>query len=340
MDNAMYRSVSLPTGASLSAKARYNIEDGWDYAYLIVSTDGGATFSTVPTTLSTNTNPNGQNFGEGITGVSTNGDWVDLAADLSAYGGQTVLLGFEYWTDGAQEGTPGAPYQPGISLDDVAISGQPTDGAESNTGWTFSPQTGGFHATTGTETQPYFNAYVVENRQYIGPSELRVGFDGPLGIAPYNFGGTIGPNWAERFPYEDGVLVWYWDTQYADNNVGDHPGAGEILPVDAHPGILHWSDGSVVRPRLQSYDSTFTSKKTDGITLHKLGVPTAFGSQPGAHTFDDTKSWWTASDPGDSLGHYQASWSSVDVPKTGTTVDIKGHVKKDHSVDIEVTPAP
>ena len=140
-------------------------------------------------------------------------------------------------------------------------------------GWTFSPETGGFHVTTGVDEQSFANYYVVENRQYIGPDKLRVGFDGPLGVAPYNFGGTIGPNWAERHPYEDGVLIWYWNTEYANNNVGDHPGEGEILPVDAHPGLLHWSDGSIVRARIQSYDSTFGVKKTDAITLHNAGGP-------------------------------------------------------------------
>jgi immune inhibitor A len=340
IDVAMTKSVAIPAGGQLAAKARYNIEGGWDYAYLIVSTDGGATFATVPTNLSTNDSPNGQNFGEGITGVSTAGGWVDLTADLSAYAGTTVMLGFEYWTDPAQEGEPGAPYTPGFALDDITVTGQPTDGAESDAGWTYAPATGGFHVTSGTESTPYFNAYVVENRQYIGPDQLRVGFDGPLGKAPYNFGGTIGPDWAERHPYEDGVLIWYWNTQYANNNVGDHPGEGEILPVDAHPNLLHWADGSVARARIQSYDSTFGNKKTDAITLHKAGVETRFASQPGVSVFDDMQNWWTASDPGDALGNHQARWIGVNVPKTGTTVEVKGNTKKDYSVDIAVTPAP
>jgi immune inhibitor A len=136
------------------------------------------------------------------------------------------------------------------------------------------------------------------------------------------------------------VLIWYWNTQYANNNVGDHPGEGEILPVDAHPQIMHWADGTVVRPRIESYDSTFGVKKTDAITLHKLGVPSTFKSQPGVSLFDDMQSWWTASDPGDALGNHQAAWTSVNVPKTGTKVQVKGATKKDWSVDIEVTPAP
>ena len=71
---------------------------------------------------------------------------------------------------------------------------------------------------------------------------------------------------------------------------------------------MHWADGSVARARIQSYDSTFGVKKTDEITLHKAGVATKFKSQPGVHEFDDTKSWWTASDPGDPLGNYKAAW--------------------------------
>ena len=65
------------------------------------------------------------------------------------------------------------------------------------------------------------------------------------------------------------MLIWYWNTQYDNNNVGDHPGEGEILPVDAQPQIMHWADGSVARARIESYDSTFGVKKTDAITLHK-----------------------------------------------------------------------
>ena len=102
---------------------------------------------------------------------------------------------------------------------------------------------------------------------------------------------------------------------------------------------MHWADGTVVRPRIQSFDSTFGVKKTDTITLHKSGVATTFESQPGVSVFDDTQNWWTATDPGDALGHYQAAWLGVNVPHTGTRVDVNGTTKKDDSVNIEVTPA-
>ena len=87
----------------------------WDYAYLTVNGNP------VHTNLSTNTNPNAQNFGEGITGV--HGGWVDLTADLSAFAGQTVTIGFRYWTDGAQQGTPGEPSPPGFQSTTSHITG-------------------------------------------------------------------------------------------------------------------------------------------------------------------------------------------------------------------------
>jgi immune inhibitor A len=92
---------------------------------------------------------------------------------------------------------------------------------------------------------------------------------------------------------------------------------------------MHWADESVARARIEPYDSTFGVHKTDAITLHKVGVPTTFASQPGVSLFDDMQSWWTASDPGDALGNHKAAWTSVNVPMTGTRVQVKGDTKKD-----------
>jgi immune inhibitor A len=313
LDVSMTKSVSLPAGATLNAKVRYSIEQNWDYAYLIVNGNP------VATNLSTNTNPNGQNFGNGITG-SSGGNWVDLTANLSSYAGQTVTIGFRYWTDGAA-------VESGFQVDDITVAGQ-TYGAEADDGFTLN----GFRVTSGTETQGYFNAYIAENRQYLG-------YDAGLRTGPYNFGGTVGPNWAERFPYQDGLLIWYWDTSYSDNNVGDHPGAGLILPVDAHPAPLHWADGSVMRPRLQSFDATFTLAPTDKITLHNGGVPVTIPSQPGVSVFNDSNSYWVASDPGDAPnnGRYQASWNSVKVPNTGTQIRLKS-LTPGGFAQVEITP--
>ncbi len=280
LDNSMARSVALPAGASsLTAKVKYDIEFDWDYAYLTVNG------SPVATNLSTATNPNGQNFGNGITG-SSGGAWVDLSADLSAYAGQTVDIGFRYWTDGAVA-------NPGIFVDDIAITGQALDGGETDPGWTYN----GFIRTGSVVTLSFSNAYFAEYRTYRG-------YDDGLRTGPYNFGFLDNPalgNWVEHFPYQDGLLVWYYDTSFADNNVGDSclngRCGGLFLPVDAHPDLLLRPDnGQVWRPRIQSYDSTFGLDKTDVVCLHLNSIEGCYGGLPANPKFDDTQSYWFAPD--------------------------------------------
>jgi len=301
LDNAMTRLVTLPAGATLSAKVKYDIELDWDYAYLTVN---GVP---VATDRSTNTNPNGQNFGEGITGDSA-GAWVDLVADLSAFGGQTVTIVFRYWTDVAVA-------NPGLFVDDIAISAQVLDDAETDPGWTYS----GFIRTSSTVTLSFFNAYFAEFRTYRG-------YDDGLRTGPYNFGFLDNPNlqkWVEHFPYQDGLLVWYYDTSFEDNNVGDSCLAGRcgglFLPVDAHPDLLLRPDnGQVWRPRIQSYDSTFGLETTDMICLHANSIEQCYGGLPANSRFDDGQSYWVAPNP--AIGHL--GWSSVPVPATGTTIRV------------------
>ncbi len=301
LDNSMTRSVTLPAGAvSLSAQVRYDIELDWDYAYLTVNG------TNVATNLSTNTNPNGQNFGEGITG-SSGGNWVALTADLSAYAGQTVTLGFRYWTDGAVA-------EAGFGVDDIAITGLPTDDAETDPGWTYA----GFIRTTGTVVQSFANFYVAEYRQYVG-------YDDSLRTGPYNFGFLdTKPNWVEHFPYQNGLLVWYLDYSFADNNVGDNCASGRcgglFLPVDAHPDLLLRPDnGQVWRPRIQSYDSTFGTEKTDKICLHvNTTFVQCYGGLKANPLFDDTKSYWVAPNP--AIGHF--GWASVPLPGFGVKIRV------------------
>ena len=300
LDNSMTRSVTLPAGASLSAKVKYDIETDWDYAYLTVN---GVP---VATNLSTNTNPNGQNFGNGITDNS-GGVWVDLTADLSAYGGQTVTIGFRYWTDVAVA-------EAGFFVDEINISGQPTDGGETDPGWAYD----GFVRASDVVSLSFFNAYFAEFRIYKG-------YDDGLRTGPYNFGfGDIKPNWVEHFPYQDGLLVWYYDESFADNNVGDNCASGRcgglFLPVDAHPNLLLRPDnGQVWRPRIQSYDSTFGLDKTDKICLHTTStVSQCYGPLPANPLFNDMNNYWVAPNP--AIGHL--GWAGVPVPHTGTTIRV------------------
>ena len=318
LDTRMYRALTLPANAQLTAQVRYQIETNWDYAYVIVSIDGGQTWTGVATNLSTNTNPNGQNFGNGITGTS-NGNWVTLTANLSAYTGN-VMVGFRYWTDVAVS-------QQGIAVDEIAISGQATDGAEGSSPWTFAPVAGGFHVTTGQEVHSYFNTYLAEFRQY------RQTFDASLRTGPYNFGFLNDPtrqDWVERYPYQNGLLISYWDTSQTDNDASLHPGEGLILPIDAHPApLLRPDNGLPWSARRQSYDSTFGLERTDVITLHANSIGATYGGLPAVPAFDDR------------IQDRQSATPSAGVknPNTGTIIEVKSVSAQGTFMQVQVRSA-
>jgi immune inhibitor A len=311
LDNFMYKSFNLPVGATLSAKIKFNIELDWDYAYLVYSTDNGATWNSIGTNVSTTTNPNGQNKGYGITGIS-NG-WVDLNANLPS---GNILLGFRYWTDGNTRGN-------GFMIDNINISGNPIDGAEANTGWTFK----GYKSTIGTESTLYDNYYLAEYRTYTG-------YDSALQTGPYEFGYENDPemlNYVEHFPYQDGLLINYWDTSQTDNNTSQHPGKGLILPIDAHYKALKNINGVIWHNRIQTHDATFTLSPTDSFDLHVNGVLSPIPSLPAVKIFDDRNTFY---DPANPQG-------SVQNPNTGTMITIRSlnDGKQPPFMEVSVSPA-
>jgi immune inhibitor A len=343
LDLTMAHAVTIPAASSvqLSMNVWYEIETCWDYAYVRVSTDGGATYTNVHTSVSDSGNENSQNLGEGITGISGapkqcdvasgSPSWVPLTADLTAYAGKTVTLQIRYKTDPAAGGR-------GFEFDDLAVTADGStvfseDAEAGDNGWTID----GFRRTSGADVLYSPHYYVVENRQYGGD------YDSGLKTGPYQFGfldQADKQNLVEHFPYQDGVLISYWDTSFGDNNVGDHPGEGQILPIDARPAPLHWSDGSLMRPRLQSFDATFGLSPTDAITLHNNSQATSIPSQPAIPVFDDMNSYWVDGDPADAPGNgrYQAEWNSVNTPHTGTQVRVVGQTK-DGFVQVQVRPS-
>ncbi|MFL0269732.1 immune inhibitor A domain-containing protein [Candidatus Clostridium radicumherbarum] len=292
LDNFMYKSFNLPAGAALSAKVKYDIEKDWDYAYLVYSTDNGVTWKSLQTNISVTIDPNGQNKGFGITG-SSNNKWVDLTANLPS---GNILLGFRYWTDANTGGN-------GLMVDDINITSLATDGAEAEAGWTFK----GFKVSTGTENKLYDNYYIAEYRTYKG-------YDSSLQTGPYFFGYTGDKaNNVDHFPYQDGLLINYWDTSQKNNNTSQHPGAGLILPIDSHYKALTNVNGAVWRNRVQSYDATFSLYPTDSLNLHVKDALSPILSQPAVKVFDDSIQYW---DPANPQG-------SVKSPNTGTIIQVR-----------------
>jgi immune inhibitor A len=214
-------------------------------------------------------------------------------------------------------------------VDDIQVTNVALDGAETDTGWTFK----GFSRTDGVASASFFNAYFAEYRTYRG-------YDDGLRTSPYNFGFLNNPqlgNWVEHFPYQDGLLVWYYDTSFADNNVGDACAGGRcgglVLPVDAHPDLLLRPDnGKVWRPRVQSHDSTFGLEPTDRFCLNANSIKQCYGGLPANPTFDDSQSYWVAPNPG--IGHL--GWSGVQVPNTGTRVTVRSVSAQDTLMQVQV----
>ncbi len=126
-DISIVGEVTLPTGtAILSIDTYYEIEPLWDFGFVQVSTDGGATWTSLANAYTTvEHNPSAHpdivaNL-PGLTGWS--GGWVTMDFELSAYMGQTVLIGFRYMTDWAV-------LYPGWWVDNIAINGEIIDNAD------------------------------------------------------------------------------------------------------------------------------------------------------------------------------------------------------------------
>ncbi|MCA9787444.1 MAG: immune inhibitor A, partial [Candidatus Cloacimonetes bacterium] len=103
-------SLQVTPGMQVSLRAWYDIENDWDYAYVELSTNG-VSWSPIAGSITTNSNPNGTNEGNGITGGSAG--FVAATFPLAAWVGQTVQLRLRYRTDGAVLGE-------GIYIDDFA----------------------------------------------------------------------------------------------------------------------------------------------------------------------------------------------------------------------------
>ena len=308
----MTRSVDLPAGqsAALTFQANYNIEQDYDYAF--VEVNDGSGWVALP---GTGTDPAANN---GITG-DTGGDWVEATFDLSAFAGKTVQLRVRYTADGGVQGNdPDLPA--GIFVDAIAVTSGGdtifTDGAESGAnGWTLDD----FSAVGASVTNLYDNYYLASNRQYVS-------YDRYLRYGPYNFGFPSQPDKVEFFPYQDGLLVNYWDTSYSDNNESQHPGHGLVLPIDAHPRPIYNLDGQPWRGRIQTYDAPFSLEKADSFTLHINGKPSYIRGQAAVPLFDDSRSYWSSVQP--NVG--------VKVPNTGTTIRVLS--QKGTSMKIRVEP--
>ncbi|MFE9397498.1 immune inhibitor A domain-containing protein [Streptomyces flavidovirens] len=318
LKNTLTRSVDL-TGkakAELALQGWWDIEANYDWLYAEVSTDAGKTWSAVDGTADGKALPRDAADKPGLTGVG--GAYKKLAFPLDAYAGKKIDLRFRYQTDGGAGGK-------GFAADAITVTadGAPlfSDNAEGDdNGWTAK----GFTRVGESFTKEYDQYYLAENRQYVS-------YDKTLKVGPYNFGfAPDRPSWVEHYPYQNGLMIWLWDTSQKDNNTSAHPGKGLILPVDAHAKPLKWADGKLLRNKIQSFDSTFSRYRTDGFTLHNANVPLKLASQKGVSSFDDRKgTYWYKENP----------TGGVQVPDTNTKISIVSEPKSGSTVTVKVGPS-
>lgn len=222
--NSAEASLTLPSGSPrLTFKAHWQIESGYDYAQILVNGTpvSGSHASTI--------NRYYANLGPHYTGNSTSiasaeGDvgWVTISVDLSEYAGQSITLGLRYVTDESEGGY-------GFVADDLVVS----NGAD--TVW----QSGGETAQT------------LSLNGFSRISNYRPGADHGYFMQLRQFGGN--DTGLTGTGYSPGVLLWYYNRAYSDNNVGTHAGYGFIGVVDADQQLIP-NQGTTI----QIKDATFS----------------------------------------------------------------------------------
>jgi hypothetical protein len=169
--------------ATLRFRAWYDIEEHWDYAYVMASTDAGDTWRILPGRHTTDENPLALSYGPGYTGESGGGGeptWVEEEVDLTPFAGQKILLRFEYITD------------EGVNLDGFAIDNIEIpelgffDDAESDGAW----QAEGFLRLKGPLEQT-FVVQVIETGQTTSVTTLPLDDANAGEVRLSGFGSTL-----------------------------------------------------------------------------------------------------------------------------------------------------
>jgi len=271
------------TTVTLSFKTFYDIEEGWDFGFVQVSTDGGVTWTSLPGTSTTDQHDPDSFFVDempGYTGYS--GGWLDETVDLSGYAGLSdVRLRFRYETDPAVLGM-------GWFLDDITITADGDviffDDAESlDSRWL-------------VEEWVRFDGYYTYPHYYLAEWRNSCGFDAGLVSGRYHI-------------KDFGMLLWYRNFKYGDNeiwlNLADGPAfgpKGACLVVDAHFEPWRSSTSDYVNEvanlssRIQMRDACFGLRDTQPFQVderwRQYNPDEEFGSRPAVPAFHDSLGWY------------------------------------------------
>jgi len=307
--------LSLPAApaATLSFSTAYNIETSYDFLFVQVSADGGQTWKTLTnaqTTCRTAADWIGPRHGfpadlcaakaGGFTGTNPGyPKHANQEFDLSEFAGRQILLRFWYLTDASVTLW-------GAFVDHVRVTAGSQqvffdDAERGDANWRYA---GAWQRNDGLFT--YTHQYYLQWRNTTATG----GFDSALSA----------PGW--RFaPAGAGLLVWYNNNRYSDNEVADYlfdyPSygpKGKMLVVDAHPepyrdpallAVGFDNEAANLRSRMQMRDAAFSLNRTPAFTAQAnrsllertdtgawVRQDTRFSGRPAVSRF------------GDSLGYY------------------------------------
>ena len=297
--------LSAATAATLTFDLVYDIEEEWDFLWVQVSEDG-VTWPYSYTLTNANTqcvhDPSwiGQLYGfpddlcgagiGGFTGYNAN--WPDpeeQVFDLSAFAGKQIYLRFWYMTDWA------TTYS-GAFVDNVVVETEDgvllQDNAESgDANWVYE------EPWVRSDGVMFFDHYYYLQWRNVGTNG---GYDSALGDPRWRFG-----------PANTGLLVWYNNTYYTDNEIFnylfDDPSfgpKGNMLVIDSHPEpyrdpylveLGYNNEGGNVTSRSLMRDAPFTLKDTVDFTMKNPYVysPTVdFEGRPAVSVFKDALGYY------------------------------------------------
>ncbi|MEU5529987.1 immune inhibitor A domain-containing protein [Micromonospora chersina] len=349
-DVKLSRTVTVPNAADAKFWMwnNYVIEADWDYGFLEVSTNGGATWSEqkvydatgkLVTTNDGYADPNGRmvDFGNkkyGLTGST--GGWRHDYVDLSAFAGQTIQVRLRYATDEAF-------VERGWFADDFSVTGGGattwSDDVEGGAnGWTqaggtFTDTTGaGWHVDSGTQTKAHY--YLAEWRNFDGFDKgLKYAYDTVYSHEAWK---------VDKLSYNaPGMLVWYRDTVLGDVNhvtaqmtaLPSYGAKGGLLIVDSHNDPLRRQGEAAVKDpstldnlpsRPQSSNAAFSLGSTYPFKecLEAANEPyseycTNFAAQAPVPAFTDAKGWYPGIEIRNGSAFARDNDASVVIPSRG-----------------------
>jgi hypothetical protein len=146
LDRTIVRPLTVPAGgAELAFEAQWNVEEdsfgGWDFTFVQVSTDGGATYRSIACTSSrSDASPHARPvMHENLPGFTAySGGWRTERCDLSPFVGRSILVAFRHVTDGSVPGDPDDPaatIPPGFWLRHLTLGGAPVADGSTLAGW-------------------------------------------------------------------------------------------------------------------------------------------------------------------------------------------------------------